>query len=410
MQKLSSWKYFILQVVLLFFFLISISPHYLNTLINMNNWLPNIFLLISIWKSLSIVPSTWLILSCTYILKFFTNSFIIFEAYTYAKRLIFTLWLGTINIHPILFYFCLGLVIAIFFSYNYYLFLLQRITLVRLLQLLTVTLSLGGVWGLQSLTWGYVWVGDKIEWLLFFFIIFLSKKLHQTKINTYSKVSGLFLTLFLTDLILIRLNVLTTRHSFLNQYPLAYTLIILLLCLILLTNISPITYQTSTNIGVYLVCCFYFFLLRFDFNCVGALKYFSLFFSLFFFFKFSTFTRRNFLFHYILILFSFVWSQTFFYFQLTFYTISFNVKHSLLVYKKGLFLIEPAIQYINGIKQHLEYVNFYFLDKFTNYFMFNSLFSYQLSFTNFTIIYILLLTLLFKDLEPRLLYKKKTYF
>lgn len=104
-------------------------------------------------------------------------------------------------------------------SYN---LLAVKISYFLQIKLLTVTLLLGGLWGLQSMAWGYFWVNDGIEWTLLIVILLLGGQQHRNeykKLPTY--VSQVLLFLLIT-LLSLRLNLIPTRHAFLITTPIVY--------------------------------------------------------------------------------------------------------------------------------------------------------------------------------------------
>lgn len=141
----------------------------------------------------------------------------------FQKHLVAPLLVGTITIHPLLFYFSLILVLLVIARKQAcYISNTLPLTMSTLSYILTVTLVLGGYWGFQSTVWGYFWVNDTIEWLLLCVLLYTLSQLHV--LLNYWRTSNHFLALLciLNMIAVVRLNFLPTRHSFIQNTNLFY--------------------------------------------------------------------------------------------------------------------------------------------------------------------------------------------
>ena len=98
------------------------------------------------------------------------------------------------------------------YLYNY-----LPISNTRLSLCLTITLILGGFWGLQSTIWGYFWVNDSVEWILLLAILGTLYSLHTPIVSTLKFNAFLLIFLLFNLVIMVRLNIFQTRHSFIEQ-------------------------------------------------------------------------------------------------------------------------------------------------------------------------------------------------
>ncbi len=137
-----------------------------------------------------------------------------------------SLWIGTINWHPPLFYCVIITYASLQIKKNLaYLTTLIKVSHSSQIKLLSVTLLLGGLWGLQSLTWGYFWVNDGIEWSLLIVILLIIVHQHHFEYRYATAFCVENLSGVLVTLVLLRLNLLPTRHAFLISTPVIYKLI-----------------------------------------------------------------------------------------------------------------------------------------------------------------------------------------
>ena len=208
--------FFLIFFIKLIYFFIKNSNHvisnfYLDYIISLNYWDSNLFYIIVIF----------LVFFNVY---FYYGPLVVFITLMYLlispslptnicivdSSLIYTLWSGTIMLHPIYLYCSL-----VWFSF-YYLRLQvnTKYFLNYYSYMCIIALFLGCLWGSQSSAWGYFWVNDYIEWFLLilyglivlcFHTIFISKK------TIYANIAACVLFLFL---LYIRLDLFPTRHSF----------------------------------------------------------------------------------------------------------------------------------------------------------------------------------------------------
>jgi hypothetical protein len=142
-----------------------------------------------------------------------------------------SLWVGTITLHPLFLY--ISLVVLLFFLTSYY----DRVKCIYLTKkffcyVSFIALCLGSLWATQSLSWGYFWVNDSIEWLLFFICYFSFISIHIILYNNKLLFRHYNYLLVITVLLLIRLNFIVTRHSFLTSYWLSFSYLYIYLYII----------------------------------------------------------------------------------------------------------------------------------------------------------------------------------
>lgn len=134
------------------------------------------------------------------------------------EDLVDTLALGFVGIHPFCFYsfflFCLFL--NQFLSWEFF------FSKLRLFILGGLTLSLGMFWGVFSFLWGFFWVSDPIEWVLFLSILYLCFLLHSYNFYFSFFLFALSLFLSLFCLLLVRFSVVWSRHSFFIEVSFKY--------------------------------------------------------------------------------------------------------------------------------------------------------------------------------------------
>lgn len=183
-------------------------------------------------NSYSLWPVITLIFKLTELTPFF-----------FKKKLLTTLIVGTVVIHPLAFYTFTAIFFVKFFIRNVY----QTVNLIKLsLKILALflmlTLILGGFWGLQSISWGYFWVNDAIEWLLLMKIIYVLYTGHIFKARSLVCNQFLIPAIILGLLVFVRLNLIQTRHNFISNQPLVYTVLIFYLMLLTLTFSTAYSY------------------------------------------------------------------------------------------------------------------------------------------------------------------------
>jgi len=333
-----------------------------------------------------------------------------------VKQIVTTLLVGTITIHPLVFYSSLTLFILYVFSYKEScLFNKILIRKVSLIVALTLALGLGGLWGLQSNTWGYLWVNDGIEWLLVFIIFIILIYLHTYSTNLSKLYFGFFVFLTFNVLMLIRLNLITTRHSFLANYSSIYFIVFLYYSTILMLSFNFKVFKTiwhfPFDLGLYLGLVLTTFLTK---NTSIYLKIFFYEVLNFFYKKIQTinYNFRIKFFHFFLVCFLFVWQIFYFYFFLNFSLVQLAGVSANYINSKTMSSLNSYSKLLNKdetldqIVFKCNSINFY---KFSQ--IKNSM-AYYVFFNNSVYVYIFLVLFLvfLKMFELRFLHKKKTYF
>ncbi len=337
------------------------------------------------------------------------------STYILLKKLIDALVIGTIVVHPFLFYLSLILLFFnVFKKFNFLKLVSCKVYTNTLLVILTSALCLGGFWGLQSNAWGYLWANDAIEWLLIFIILAVLFNLHiltsfQMSVITFTLISLIFnFTLF------IRLNLITTRHSFLVNFELI--LIILLsyyTFFYMIYNILLIK-KSNSNMDFMTVLIFVIFIQLFNLNWLSYLLKLFFFICLCFFYKklSSLFWKFMCMFtHLFIFIFIFVWIIFFKFFFIQFSILSSysfsevrlfpKIFNSISIYnlKSRLSTLLESISFklsSNGLRLTQLLNNLYIKLTLNNTYLMFSI--------------IVLLLFLVKMFESGLLHKKKTYF
>lgn len=378
---------------------------YNNYLINLNYWFYNfffIFILMNfLWKLNSFILKTFL---TVFLIKYIFN-FVLYNFYL-RKKLLTTLMVGTISIHPFLFYFVLIVVIFFFFSKQIKFFTQFLFNLNHILFWAVLSLLLGGLWGLQSLTWGYIWVNDSIEWIFLFFIILIIMTLHTFHKKILFLINFYF-NLYLNYVLILRLNLITTRHSFLSNTAVYLYVITLFYTILLVLSKSLSCRFFSFKINIF----FFFYWISFlavSYFFVYSILFKYIFILLFFFFLFNL-SKKLFYLHFIFFCLFFLWLSWYVYFFLFFnkyYIIGFNnfdIGENMLKSNQLIFS--------NILNSELLEKLFFII--FNNQFYNTSLISWStvLIFNNLLFIYLTFILIFFlKKVEFRLLYTKKAYF
>ncbi len=218
---------FIQPFVLLWFWVLLLTSYqnvkytsYLSYIVNLNFWETNT-LFIFLFFLLFIKVGLRLIVFCFFSLLF-TNIF--FWNYYFKKKILSSLIVGTIVLHPLGFYLFTMVFFLKFYFINTHTFVLKTsFNLSRLAFFLSLTLFLGSLWASQSNSWGYFWVNDAVEWLLLLIIIYTLIFIHLwVKLNSYN--FNLLILILFNFLLLIRLNFLPTRHNFIATTSTIYFL------------------------------------------------------------------------------------------------------------------------------------------------------------------------------------------
>ena len=117
------------------------------------------------------------------------------------------LLVGYNSIHPPLFYIFLWIILSLSFEE-------RSITLKSLFFLGFIILYWGSLWGVGNAAWGYFWVKDVIELILFIVLVFLVIFLHSpTRIQHFLLLFFIWFSV-ISILLLLRWGFILTRHSF----------------------------------------------------------------------------------------------------------------------------------------------------------------------------------------------------
>lgn len=124
---------------------------------------------------------------------------------------------GFFKVHILLFYITSIIGSFIILNYNY---TQVKIKLNNNIFFITIAFIFGSLWSLYLFNWGYYWTNDSIEYVLLFFILYQLINIHLWKKKNY--FIGIYLILNLYVLLMIRLNIIYTRHNFFQQNTLIY--------------------------------------------------------------------------------------------------------------------------------------------------------------------------------------------
>ena len=142
-------------------------------------------------------------------LIYFLNSF--YEGrltgYYHLELINPALLVGYNSIHPPLFYIFLWIILSLSFEE-------RSITLKFLFFLGLIILYWGSLWGVGNAAWGYFWVKDVIEFILFIVLVFLIIFFHSpTRIQHFLLLFFIWFVV-ISILLLLRWGFILTRHSF----------------------------------------------------------------------------------------------------------------------------------------------------------------------------------------------------
>ncbi len=369
----SIWlKVILLWSVYLAFSIIN-STLYNQILINLNSWLNNfliLFIIFSIFSKITLIYKFVVI----FLVIIYEVNITILKDILVIKELVLPLWVGTLNIHPILFYLSfIGIFLkfkekCLFFFNQAFGVIYNDIVITSL-----TSLMLGGLWGLQSLSWGYLWVNDHIEWILLLLLLYLVQFIHLKSIKIFSLYPLLPLYSLFILLLLVRLNLVATRHSFFTQQHIIFSLIGLLFFFLFFVcfirnSIRKIVWKFFSVSCLLLLLPI---LMLNVFVLVIILKYSSLVLLYFFFSRIGVFfyNIKSFFLHSIIIISVTFWSFIFSLFFLNFSLLKITLPY-LYIYNKVIQY--SSISYINSQYIHdiLEFITFNF---YTSIFYLNQL-------------------------------------
>lgn len=193
----------------------------------------------------------WSIFIYVYLYKF-----VIFTIFVKKKLITTQLLMGFNNIHPILFYISFFL---LFISYGD----IETIFFIKRLNNLMIgvfALLLGGWWGLGNSVWGFFWVNDLIECILFGILCWATIYMHCL---FYKEVVVRYLLGFLTAILLLlmlRWGFLFTRHNFFSILALNNLIIFFFFRFNIFYFYLLYLYVTFFSIGIIVMFFFILFL------------------------------------------------------------------------------------------------------------------------------------------------------
>ena len=222
-------------------------PNFISFLICLNKLKINIGLLIFFYMIYTFVNRRALVYSLYILSVTWKSKFILF-----IKLFFF----GFFKTHLLIFY---SAVLLISFMYITTTITLKFKNATKMYMVL-LAFILGGRWALYLYNWGYYWTNDSIEYIMLFFLIIITWKLHKIQFITYH--SAIIIILPIYSLILLRFNFIFTKHNFFQQNKLSYWF----LKIILLFLLSQISLQFSSfynkffTINFNLILCVYILL------------------------------------------------------------------------------------------------------------------------------------------------------
>ena len=123
------------------------------------------------------------------------------------------LLIGYNAIHPFLFYLAVTLTFINYTHWDFFFLIKKKYPLCFII----VALFLGGLWGSGNSAWGFFWVNDSIELILFCVGVYSVICLHRGRFGKLYLESYITLTLLITWVLLLRWGFIFTRHSFINS-------------------------------------------------------------------------------------------------------------------------------------------------------------------------------------------------
>lgn len=322
------------------------NSNYLDYLFSLNYWTSNTLLILSFIFFFQRLQSN--VVYCLFF-KFFI-SFKLMHIYTIKKTLVDALFVGTLTIHPLLFY--ISLIILCFkvlVPKSFYLLGWQFLHFSKLVALLSLTLLLGGFWGFQSTIWGYFWVNDTVEWLLLLAIIYSLWRIHKS-VPSLKSWNFLWALFFLLNLILmVRLNLISTRHNFIQNSSLST---VIFFCYLVVLVCTAAVEVGRSNFQAHPLWVVIFFLL---YSNLLFLKSFCWFYFLFFLLKSNpNMFLRKFYMHFIVFVFFAIWNIYFSYFYILYGQVqnlhtSFLVGLDHLVMCSKQFVANPFYRDLEGV-------------------------------------------------------------
>lgn len=395
----------------MYILLIKKDSTYLIYITSLNYWDTNWFFVILVFCLLTklsslVFLSNFLIFSSNYL------KFSIFRQLFVKKTIVVSLFAGTITIHPLLFYFStISFLIVVLYKKQTNQLTFFPVTIYRLSQALFLALILGGFWGLQSLSWGYVWVNDLVEWSLFLLLSLSLLLIHRFNRDFIGFFHLLLIIWILNIILAIRLNFFSTRHSFLTNtnylyaiYSVYYFLIFFLSSLYIKRSLVNSRLEVTLSIWIGVIYLFKKIAITF------ILKFF-------FFYGFVVLLLQNLLYkfsfyrwlHFFISLFTLVWAAFYSFFHLNYSHLEYCDFGELLLFFKASSIQADFYTFLNKFNL-IEFINFYDgLPSFTSNVVLWQLY-HQAIFNNFYIFLFVGFVFFVKLVEFGLLYQKKTYF
>lgn len=172
--------------------------------------------------------------SCFNLSKYFSIFVVIlmtpqnFVSFKLSRSLLDALLVGTITYHPLTLYtaIILFLIKLLFYNSKLVLFLTCHFRLKTNFLIAVTSLFLGSLWSTQSFAWGYFWVNDPVEYLLLLLVFLILHKSHLNKLVFDELYSTIVLVHLVNYLLVIRLNLVTTRHNFITTKQLSFLLLL----------------------------------------------------------------------------------------------------------------------------------------------------------------------------------------
>lgn len=376
---------------------------YYTYVVNLNYWESNILFIYLFFLFFSRLSSKLIFL----IFSFLIFNFFLFFSTTPYKSLLITLMVGTVTIHPLAFYFFTLIFVVKFYYFNMHFFVNRVALSFQTLSLfLTLTLLLGSLWASQSNSWGYFWVNDAVEWLLLLITLYILSVIHFWS-HKFLYNFCLIVFMFFNLLLLIRLNFLPTRHNFISSKLTVYLLLFFYCAVTSYCNTSTSFIKKLVRLNLLwvvpavslianpLIFCKYIYFILFIYFLNNKLN--------------PTITSPAL--HLVFNAFLLIW--VFFY---NFFFLNYNSSGAFFFnssifsfFKSTIVFGEVFFKYYVNFSL-LEFVSFFFWWDSVFFSLTTNIFNIMVILNNFTLIYILLLSLvLLKRVESRFLYKKKTF-
>lgn len=141
----------------------------------------------------------------TYFLSSFYETKLVY--YYHFELINSALIVGYNSIHPPLFYIFLWITLSISFEE-------RSLTIKSLFYLGLIILYWGSLWGVGNAAWGYFWVKDAIEFMLFISLVFLTTFFHSPTRTQHFLLLFFVWFIIVIILLLLRWGFIFTRHSF----------------------------------------------------------------------------------------------------------------------------------------------------------------------------------------------------